>query len=182
MSASVISGIGELVVRISECHSNRRQNIHSQVEHDGKQEDEACNSQIDPLHILQCPLVVTDVIEDGVRSDDWCYDRANTKQRQSIPMATVTFFIQHSPIERLREVDTDFRVLRRTTNGNVRVCSSFQTPQAITNDEDGGAETTKRAVQDARPCHQRSLGLLAMLVGIRYTESLTRFRRGTSPR
>jgi hypothetical protein len=128
MSASVISGIGELNGQISNASQNERQNIHSQVEHDGKQKDEACDSQIDPLHILQRTLVVANMIEDGIRSNDRRYDSTDTKNEVSekLKKRTMVSIVQHSPIERLREVDTDLRVLRRTANSDIRVRSSLQ--------------------------------------------------------
>lgn len=61
-----------------QCHPDEEESRHSQVEHDGEQEDEAGDSQIDPLHILQRILIVTDVIEDGVRSNDRRYNSSDT--------------------------------------------------------------------------------------------------------
>jgi hypothetical protein len=52
--------------------------VHSQVEHDGKQEDEACNGQIDPLHILQRTLIVADMVEDSIASNDGRYNSTDT--------------------------------------------------------------------------------------------------------
>jgi hypothetical protein len=53
--------------------------VHSQVENNSKQEDEACNSQIDPLHVLQRTLIVADVIEDSIASNDGCYNCTDTR-------------------------------------------------------------------------------------------------------
>jgi hypothetical protein len=78
ISASVISGIGELNEQISNASQNEGRNIHSQVEHDSKQKDKACDSQIDPLHILQRTLVIANMIEDSIRSNDRRYNSTNT--------------------------------------------------------------------------------------------------------
>ena len=68
-----------------QCHLRTGQSVHLQVEHDGKQEYEACNSQIDPLHILQRLLIVADVIEDSITSNDGCYNSTDT----SIMLVTI---------------------------------------------------------------------------------------------
>jgi hypothetical protein len=65
--------------------------------------------------------------------------------------------VQYSPIERLREVDTNLRVLRRTANGDVRIRSCFQGPKAVTNDENSRTETAERSIEDAWPCCQLSV-------------------------
>jgi hypothetical protein len=96
MSASVISGIGELNGQISNASQNERQNIHSQVEHDGKQKDEACDSQIDPLHILQRTLVVANMIEDGIRSNDRRYDSTDTKNEVSEKLKKERWYLSSS--------------------------------------------------------------------------------------
>jgi hypothetical protein len=59
--------------------------------------------------------------------------------------------VQHSPIERLREVDTNLGVLGRPANSNVRVGGSFQTSQTVSDDEDGCAESTERVIDQTRP-------------------------------
>jgi hypothetical protein len=51
----------------------------------------------------------------------------------------------HSPIESLRKVDTDLRVLRRPTNRNVRIRRRLQTTQSISDNENGSAEASERA-------------------------------------
>lgn len=61
-----------------QCRLRTGQSVHLQVEHDGKQEYEACNSQIDPLHILQRLLIVADVIEDSITSNDGGYNSTDT--------------------------------------------------------------------------------------------------------
>jgi hypothetical protein len=58
--------------------------VRSQVENDGEQEDEACNGQIDPLHVLQRALIVTDVVENSIASNDWCYNSTDTRTRSVI--------------------------------------------------------------------------------------------------
>lgn len=68
-----------------QCRLRTGQSVHLQVEHDGKQEYEACNSQIDPLHILQRLLIVADVIEDSITSNDGCYNSTDT----SIMLVTI---------------------------------------------------------------------------------------------
>jgi hypothetical protein len=80
ISASVISGIGELPAYVSKNIQMRSpRDVHSQVEHDSKQEDKACDGQIDPLHILQRTLVVADVVEDSIASNDGCYNGTDTR-------------------------------------------------------------------------------------------------------
>ena len=59
-----------------------------------------------------------------------------------------------SPIERLREIDPDLRVLRRSTNRNIRVRRRLQTSQAIANNKDSSAESAERAIQDTGPSDQ----------------------------
>lgn len=63
---------------------------------------------------------------------------------------------KHSPdtIERLRSIDPNLRVLRRTADGNVWVRSSLKTPQPVTDDEYGSAETSEAAMQNAWPSNQ----------------------------
>ena len=68
-----------------QCRLRTGQSVHLQVEHDGKQEYEACNSQIDPLHVLQRLLIVADVIEDSITSNDGCYNSTDT----SIMLVTI---------------------------------------------------------------------------------------------
>ena len=55
---------------------------------------------------------------------------------------------EHSPdaIERLRQIDTNLRVLWRTADGDVRVRSRLETTQTVSNDEDCSAETSEAAV------------------------------------
>lgn len=61
------------------------------VEDDGKQKDEACDGEIDPLDVLDCICIVADLLKKDVgaqnRSNDGAYS-----------------------IERLSEVDADLRV------------------------------------------------------------------------
>jgi len=73
--------MGELSGWVSNASQKGKQNFYSQVEHDSEQEDEASNSQIDPLHILQRTLIVANVIEDGIRSDDGRYNGSDTKMK-----------------------------------------------------------------------------------------------------
>ena len=68
-----------------QCRLRTGQSVHLQVEHDGKQEYEACDSQIDPLHVLQRLLIVADVIEDSITSNDGCYNSTDT----SIMLVTI---------------------------------------------------------------------------------------------
>lgn len=136
MSASVISGIGEL--RIDQYDAVEPDGTSSlQVKHDSEQKHKAGNSEIDPLHILQRALVVANMVEDDERPDHRRDNRANT-------------------VESLREVDTNLRVLWRTADGDVWVRSGFEATKAITDDENGRAEASERAVEDTWPCDKRA--------------------------
>lgn len=135
MSASVISGIGEL----RRCVSPGRLQILSkralQEENNRQENAKAGNGKVDPLHVAQSLLGLSDVHKDYVGAEYRSNDGANS-------------------IEGLRQVDTEFRVARRTADCDVWVRSSLKRSQAIADDENGGTEAAKRPVEDARPGDQ----------------------------
>ena len=79
-----------------------------------------------------------------------------SQQCQPKPSQSTERIIPNSPIESLREIDPNLRILRRSANRDIRVRRSLQTAQAIANNENGGAEASERAIQDTRPRHERS--------------------------
>jgi hypothetical protein len=126
-----------------------------QVEHNSEQEYKARNRKINPLDIFERSLIVADMVEDGVRSNNRRYYRSNSSSSQSVTsFHSANSTITDSPIESLRKVDPYFRVLRRSTNSDIGIRRSLQTTQPITDNEDGSAETSKRAVKNARPCYE----------------------------
>lgn len=52
--------------------------VNSQVEDNSEQKHKASDRQVDPLHVLQRPLVISYVIEDGIRADDRRYNRSDS--------------------------------------------------------------------------------------------------------
>jgi len=126
------------------------------------------------------------MVEDSVRSDDGRYDSSDAKKKSVTFENKSACLVQHSPIECLREIDTNLRVLGRTTNGDIRVCSSFQTPQTVADDEDSRTESTERVVYEAGPGHcwnQRLWSMEAFMLPQNESSHLkSRFRKGTSPR
>lgn len=71
MSASVISGIGELVA-VGQLRLIPKSILcYSQVEYHSQREDENCNCKVYPLYVLEGFLVIAYVVEDGVAADDW---------------------------------------------------------------------------------------------------------------
>jgi hypothetical protein len=79
----VISGIGELEGWVSNASQDEEQAVYVQVKNDSEQEDETGDGQIDPLYVLQCTLVVANMIEDGIRSNDGRYNGTDTKNEVS---------------------------------------------------------------------------------------------------
>lgn len=111
--------------------------LNPQVEHNGQKEYETSDGQVDPLRILKRLCIVADMVEDHVGSDHRRQHSAN-------------------PIERLREIDTDLRVPRRTADGNIWVRRCLQGAQSVPNNEYGSAEAAERAMNEARPGYQGS--------------------------
>lgn len=69
------------------------------VEHYGQDVDEDCDGEIHPLHVLERLGAFADVDEEDVGSEYRRNDSPDT-------------------VESLREVDAQFRILRRATNSN----------------------------------------------------------------
>jgi hypothetical protein len=69
----------------------------AEIIYNRKKEDETCDAEVRPLYVLQRRLVGSDMIEEYVRSQDWCYYSPDT-------------------IESLCDVDPNLRVLWRSTN------------------------------------------------------------------
>jgi hypothetical protein len=133
------------------------------VKYDSEREHEARNRQVNPLNILKRLLIIADMVEDSVGSNDRCHDRSDSvvgcevsnivlgsPTRQRLPQP------QNSPIKSLRKINPNLRILRRPTNRNIRISRRLQTPQPIPNNENRRAETPKTPVQNARPGYERS--------------------------
>jgi hypothetical protein len=131
----------------------------SKIKDHSEREHEARNRQVNPLDILERLLIVANVVENSVRSDDRCHDRSDSviRSNQQDP-----FKLQHqqhpknSPIKSLRKIDPNLRILRRPTNRDIWVRGGLQTPQPIPNNENRRTKPSKRLVQNARPSHKRS--------------------------
>ena len=124
MSASVISGIGELKRLGTAIKWNWGRGRASQEKYHGKCEAKASNRQIDPLHIFQSLFALAYINEDDVGSQSWSYHRAYA-------------------IECLRNVDTYLRESWRTADCDVWVGSSFERAESIADDEYGSTEAAK---------------------------------------
>jgi hypothetical protein len=64
------------------------------VEYHSEREHKARNCQVDPLDILQGLLIIADMVEDGVGSDDRCHDRSDSVIGSS---QQDSFKLQHQP-------------------------------------------------------------------------------------
>lgn len=95
--------------------------MHSQVEDHRQKQTKAGNCQVDPLHIPQRNLAVSDVYEDYERTEDRGNDRANA-------------------IKSLADVYSQLSVLWRAANSDIGVRSRFERAQAVADDKDGSAE------------------------------------------
>ena len=138
MSASVISGMGELAQ--SQFRVLELVQANSQVKDHCQEEDEAGNSEVHPLHVLQRGRVICRLQEEHIGAKNGGNDCANA-------------------IERLRNVDTQLSISRRTADGDVRVCSSLQGAQTVTDNEDGRTEAPKRSMQDTRPGYKSTYSI-----------------------
>ena len=105
-----------------------------QEEYSREQEAETSNGEVNPLHVLQGFLALSHADEDDIRPKDWRNNGADA-------------------VEGLGDVDSELRVSRGSANCNVRVCSSFERTQAVANDKDGCAESTKGLVKNTWPCN-----------------------------
>jgi hypothetical protein len=106
-------------------------------EHERKKDTEARNGEIDPLHIFQCLLVLSNTDKDSVGTENWRNHSTHA-------------------IEGLRNVDSEFRVSRWPTNGDVWVRRRFERSKTIANDEDSRTEAAEGFVQEAWPRNQRA--------------------------
>src|ERR1700691_5264404 len=98
MSASVISGMGELPnwsVRIR--YISKRWRGVLQVKDSSQQKNETCNGQIYPLHFFKCRSVFGGILEENIRTHDGSDDCSDS-------------------IKSLRDVDVYFSVPRWATN------------------------------------------------------------------
>ena len=77
MSASVISGMGELNgISIAVWEQVGTGNL--QVEHRGQEKHKACDGKIHPLDILESLFILASLQEEHIASKNWCHHRSNT--------------------------------------------------------------------------------------------------------
>ena len=99
----------------------------------GEREAKASNGKVNPLHILQRLLALPYADKDDIGAEDWSDDSADS-------------------IEGLGNVDSELRISRRSTDGNVGVGGGLERAEPIANNEDGSAKAAKALVQDTWPC------------------------------
>lgn len=72
-----------------------------QVEHNGQQEHKAGDCEVDPLHVFKRPLVVSNMVEDSVRSNDRRNDRSYACSQLSVFASKIKNCLprSHSPLK-----------------------------------------------------------------------------------
>lgn len=114
--------------------------------HNDEQSYEAGHTKIHPLDVLEALLGVHSLGKKDARCEEWCYERADT-------------------LDPLSNIQADFRVARRTADGEEVVCTSFECAEASTNNKHGAAEAAERLLytrgpeEKASDCENKQQGL-----------------------